>query len=127
MSLLGDEEKELVTKLNAKIDASLRKAFDDAYARWSATWSDPSIAVSSVPCDYAKSPEFRELLAMGEPIVPLLMEKLVDPNQFFALQLVEHLGRQEVIAEFEADDPAVLEGEQERAAATVRQWLGFEA
>ena len=127
MALLSDDEKELVLKLNSTVDVHLRKAFIEAYAKWVATWSDPGIAFSSVPGDYAKSDQFRRLLAMGEAIVPLVIEKLIEPDQFFALQLVEHLAKREIVSEFEPEDPIILEGEQERAAATVRRWLGFNA
>jgi hypothetical protein len=126
MSLLSDNEKALITNLTKLYDAEGRKAFEEVYSKWSETWDAPAYAMSSIPSDYAKSPEFRDLIALGEDIVPLLMEKLADPDQFLALQAVEYLARPEVIAEFELDDPAVLEGEQERAAQTVRRWLSFE-
>ena len=52
------------------------------------------------------------------------MEKMVgDPDQFFALQIVDNLAKDELMVEWDPADPVVLEGEQARVKATVRRWL----
>jgi len=58
---------------------------------------EPSlIATSSAPGARAQSIEFLELLSLGPEILPLLMEKLTDPEQFFALVAVDRLIRREL-------------------------------
>ena len=61
---------------------------------------------------------------MGLGVLPLVMEKMVgDPDQFFALQIVDNLAKDELMVEWDPADPVVLEGEQARVKATVRRWL----
>ena len=128
MQLLPENEKELVTNVTKSYNAEGRQAFEEVYSKWEKTWDEPPYMMSSNPGDYAKSPEFWAVISLGEDIVPLLIEKLTDPSQFFALQAVAQLARREVNVTFEIDDPdVVLGGEQERAAQTVRRWLAFEA
>ena len=127
MALLSKSEKELVMNITKSYNVEKRKVFEVLYAKWERTWYEPPCVISSIPGDYAKSPEFRDVVKLGEDIVPLLMEKLTDPHQFFALQALAQLVPPEIIVTFEPTDPiAVLGGEQERAAQTVRKWLIFE-
>ena len=127
ISLISDSERELVTNITKSYDAEGRRVFEEAYAKWQKTWYEPECMMSSNPGDYATSQEFRNVVALGEDIVPLLIERLTDPSQFFALQAVAQLARPELIITTDLRDPiAVLSGEQGRAAQTVRKWLAFE-
>lgn len=102
--------------------------FDARYANWEKTWREPPWLMSSIQGDYANCLEFRDVVVLSEDIVPLLMEKLTDPHQFFALQAGAQVARPEVIVTVALNAPiAVLGGKQERAAQTVRKWLAFEA
>ena len=71
--------------------------------------------------------EFLELISLGHDILPLLMEKLTDPDEFFALVAVDRLARPEIQITRELDDDAVLLGEQGRAIETVQRWVQAEA
>ncbi len=99
----------------------LREEFGQAYAAWTRTWDDPAVVVSSAPSARTRSPEFRALVAMGPDIVPLLMDKLRDPTQFFALQVVERMVTSSVVFRPQLDDVAVLGGEQLRAHETIKR------
>ena len=101
--------------------------FDKAYAAWKATWNHPLIVISSAPAARAQSVEFLELISLGSEILPLLMEKLTDPDEFFALVAVDRLARPELQVTQEHDDEAVLLGEQGRAIETVQRWVATEA
>lgn len=128
MALLSNSEKELVTSITKSHDTEKRKVFEETYSKWEKTWYEPQCMMSSNPGDYAKSPEFRDVVALGQDIVPLLMEKLTDPHQFFALQAVAQVAHPELIVTVDLSNrAAVLGGEQERAAETVRRWLAFAA
>ena len=63
---------------------------------------------------------------MGTAIVPLVVQKLTDPKNFFALQLYDTLqpeADKAAIVHIDPEDDAMLEGEQGRAARTVQQWV----
>ncbi len=75
----------------------------------------------------AQTVEFLELISLGHDILPLLMEKLTDPDEFFALVAVDRLARPELQITRELGDEAVLLGEQGRAIETVQRWVETEA
>jgi hypothetical protein len=108
------------------IDKDLRGRFEQASTAWRSTWSHPLIAVSSAPAARAQSTEFLELIALGPEVLPLLMEKLTDPEEFFALVPVDRLARPELQVSRELDDEAVLLGEQGCAIETVKRWVQLE-
>lgn len=111
----------------AQVDRQLRERFDKAYTAWKATWIHPLIAVSSAPAARAQTVEFLDLISLGPGILPLLMEKLTDPDEFFALVAVDRLIRTELQVMHEVDDEAVLLGEQGRAIETVQRWVQAES
>jgi hypothetical protein len=105
----------------------LRGRFERAYAAWKEAIAHPLIAISSDPAIRTHTPAFLELVSLGPVILPLLMEKLTHPDEFFALQAVDRLNRPEFVVSRAPDDPAVLLGEQGRAVETVKQWVRTEA
>jgi hypothetical protein len=111
----------------SQVDRQLKDQFDEAYGAWKATWNHPLIAFSSAPAARAQTVEFLELIALGPEILPLLMEKLTDQDEFFALVAVDRLARPELLVTYELDDEAVLLGEQGRAIETVQRWVQTEA
>jgi hypothetical protein len=110
-----------------QVDKQLKDRFEKAYAAWKTSWAHPLIAVSSVPSARAQTTEFLELISLGPDILPLLMEKLTDPDEFFALLAVDRLARPELQVTREMDDEAVLLGEQGRAIETVQRWVATES
>jgi hypothetical protein len=109
------------------VDKDVRRRFEKVYAAWKSTWSRPMIAVSSAPAARAQSAEYHDLIALGPEILPLLMEKLTDPNEFFALVAVDRLEGPELRVSHAVDDEAVLLGEQGRAIETVQRWIQRES
>ena len=71
----------------------------------------------------AQSTAFIEVVNRGSQALPLLMEKLTDPDQHFALKAVEYILSPEFIPVFGPEDPEALEGEQFRARAVLSNWL----
>ncbi len=110
-----------------QVSSELRSRFERAYAAWKEAINHPLIAVSSDTASRTHTPAFLELVALGPAILPLLMEKLTHPDEFFALQAVDRLTRPEFVVSRAPDDPAVLLGEQGRAVETVKQWVRTEA
>jgi hypothetical protein len=109
-----------------QVSPALKARFERAYRTWKETWDDPLIALSSSSTSRTQTPTFIELVSLGPEILPLLMEKLTIPDEFFALEAVDRLRPQFIITR-QPDDPAVLLGEQGRAIETVKQWIRTEA
>jgi hypothetical protein len=110
-----------------QVPPDLKDRFAKTYQAWKEAINHPLIVASSNPGARAQTPAFLELIALGPEILPLLMEKLTDPDEFFALQAVDRLSRPEFVVSREPNDPAILLGEQGRAIETVKQWIRTEA
>jgi hypothetical protein len=108
-------------------EPSLRERFERAYLTWKEAITHPLIAMSSDPAARTQTPAFLELVALGPGILPLLMEKLTHPEEFFALQVVDRLQRPAAKVSRPLDDPAILLGEQGRAIETVKHWIRTES
>lgn len=123
---LADDQLNYVRTRATQVDEQLRQRFDQAYAAWRSTWNHPLIAVSSAPAARAQTTEFLELVALGPEILPLLMVKLTESTEFFALVAVDRLARPELQVTRELDDEIVLLGEQGRAIETIQRWVALE-
>jgi hypothetical protein len=102
----------------ARIPADLRKQFEDRFAAWKKTWSEPPLVFSSSPRDLTHSIEFRGLVALGKDIIPAVVEKLIDPDNFFALQLYYALQSESRLIPSAPED--AFESEQARARETIQ-------
>ena len=61
---------------------------------------------------------------MGPAIIPLVVESLAEPDNFFALQLYDAIqSNEQLLVQYEADDERILEGEQGRAHRVVQSWF----
>jgi hypothetical protein len=124
---LTPDQLDYVRARAGQVDPRLADRFEKAYAAWKTTWKHPLIVTSSAPAARAQSVEFLDLIALGPDVLPLLMEKLTHPDEFFALLAVDRLAPPELQVSYELDDEAVLLGEQGRAIETVRRWVLTEA
>ena len=102
----------------AGVPAELRTSFDELYRDWRRTWQRPDILVSSNSKAVKDSDEFRALASLGPKVLPLIVDKLLQPSEFFALQLYDTIERRPNLREENRDL-----GEQKRALATARRWL----
>ena len=116
------ERKAIKLKADA-VDTALRARFSKSYAAWTKTWDHPLVAISSNPNDRTRSVEFLELIALGPAILPLLIERLTQADQFFALQAIDRLLPDGQVIQLTLDDPRILAGEQGRALMTIKRWL----
>jgi hypothetical protein len=124
---LSKADLKFIKERVARIDPDFKDRFNKAYQTWKEAWNHPLIVISSNPSSRTQTPAFLDLIALGPGIIPLLMEKLTDSEQFFALQAVDRLLRPEFVISRQVDDPEVLLGEQGRAIDTVKQWIRTEA
>jgi hypothetical protein len=113
-----DEQIAAVRAAAARIPADLRKQFEDRFAAWKKTWSEPPLVFSSNPHDLTHSIEFRGLVALGKDIIPAVVEKLIDPDNYFALQLYYALQSESRLIPSAPED--AFESEQARARETIQ-------
>jgi outer membrane protein assembly factor BamB len=112
-----DEERE-------KVPQEVRVAFELAFSVWKNAWFGGGLAMSSNPHTRAVGKEYDALIALGPLILPLVVDKLADPENFLALQLYDALQPSEkLLVQFEPDDERILEGEQGRAQRVVQAWF----
>ena len=123
MNNVIDSTLQQVRARAARVNPAVQGHFAKLYAAWQATWSDSIVLLSSAPVARAQSAEFRELLALGQDILPLLMEKLTEPDECFALVAVDRLLPADLVVKHDMGDAAVLLGEQGRAIETIQRWL----
>ncbi|MGH7172377.1 MAG: DUF7689 domain-containing protein [Gemmataceae bacterium] len=123
-SYLSAAQKQLLHKQQTEISATVRTAFDTAFSAWKDSWFRGGLAVSSDPHTRAVGSEFDALIALGSAILPLLIEKLADPENFLALQLYDVMQSEEnLLVQYEPDDERIVEGEQGRARRVVLAWF----
>lgn len=102
----------------ARMSPGLPRLFEVRFAAWKKTWSEPPLVVSSNPHDATRSKEFHDLVALGRDILPAVVEKLIDPDNFFALQLYETIQKDRSLVASSTEDR--FAGEQARARKTIR-------
>ena len=117
------EKRTLTTQMSA-VPTGVRDSFERAFQAWKDAWFDGGLAVSSAPQTRAIGKEFDDLVALGPQILPLVVAKLADPENFLALTLYDAIQPdRKLIVQFAADDERVLEGEQGRARRVLRAWF----
>ena len=120
------EAKRILESVIKEMDKQTISEFEARFSTWAKTWHSPYTAHLSNPAFVKDNKEFVDLLKMGSGILPLVVEKLTDPKNFFALQLYDSLQlkrEKAMIVHIDPEDETMMEGEQGRAARTVEQWV----
>jgi len=121
--LSASQKKSLGAERDA-IAPELRKAFEEAFDAWKQTWFSGGLAINSNPHSRTIGKEYDALIALGPEIMPLVVEKLAEPENFFTLQLYDAMQpNEQLVIHFEPDDERILEGEQGRARRVVNAWF----
>ncbi|HWB10879.1 MAG TPA: hypothetical protein VG826_16745 [Pirellulales bacterium] len=121
---LSAGQRRALSEQRGKVPEDVRTAFEDAFVAWKKTWFSGGLAISSDPHTRAVGREYDALIALGPVILPLVVDKLGDPENFLALQLYDALQPSDkLLVQFEPDDERILEGEQGRAKRVVRAWF----
>jgi len=117
-------QKKALRQGRSDVHADLRSQFDAAFESWKGSWFGGGLAISSDPHTRSVGKEFDALIALGPGIVPLLVEKLADPENFLALQLYDAIQpNEQLLVQYGPEDERILEGEQGRARRVVQTWL----
>jgi hypothetical protein len=106
-----------------RLPMDIRNEFNVYYDQWKKTWRRADVIISSDPTAVRHSSEFLHLASMGPSILPLVVAKLADREEFFSLQLYDVLQTDPSLRIEIARDETILGGEQLRAAQVVRRWL----
>lgn len=104
-----------------RIPMKIGEAFEEKFSYWKKQWKTEPFMSCSNTNDLKGAPGWRELYEMGEEILPLVVRKLCDEENFPALVLYDDLQREENLVIGYTKD--WIEGEQARAARTVEKWV----
>jgi hypothetical protein len=123
-SYMSATQRRALGEEREKVPQEVRVAFELAFSVWKNAWFGGGLAMSSNPHTRAVGKEYDALIALGPLILPLVVDKLADPENFLALQLYDALQPSEkLLVQFEPDDERILEGEQGRAQRVVQAWF----
>lgn len=123
-SYLAPSDKRALREQMSRIPPEVRTAFEVAFNAWKETWFSGGLAIDSDPHARAVGKEIDALIALGPAILPLIVDKLADPENFLALQLYDAMQpNARLVVHFEPEDERILEGEQGRARRTVQAWF----
>ena len=123
-SYLTAQQQKALKAQRAEVPAELREKYERAFRAWRDAWFRGGLMVNSNPHSRAIGREFDDLIALGPSILPLVIESLAEPENFFALQLYDALQSDEkLLIQFAPDDERLVEGEQGRALRVVQTWF----
>lgn len=132
LKVLADTKESITEQERSRIISEARKntvnkeRFNTLFEQWKKDWAtNPKTMFNSDTRDCKVLPEFAELLKMGDAIIPLLIEKLMDSEaNFVGLVLYDELQKNENLKiTYSANDIKALEGEQQRAIRTCKKWV----
>lgn len=117
--VLTAEDIQVVKDKATAVSSATRQEFEKALTAWKqAIGGNVQMRLSSSTHTYTKLPEFEVLKRMGGEIIPLIIEKLLDSENFYLLPLYEAVQIDKELV------PNTMAGsEQERALQAVRMWL----
>jgi len=98
--------------------------FEKTFENWRNNWFSGRLAINSNPNSRANCVEYFKLTKMGEKILPLVVLKLTEKENFLALSLYNRLQNQLIPPiEHNLNDPLFFTGEQGRALGAVNRYL----
>jgi hypothetical protein len=121
-----DEVKTSVQEIAKAVPAVLKEEFEQNYREWQAYRQSPRVKMFSDPALHCTTAAFDRIVAMGEAVVPLLMEKIAG-GDFFSYRAFERIekntpdnGYRIATKAVKAEDTAV--SEQTRALRALLNW-----
>lgn len=122
--ILNDEQAKILQAIVGEINAQTRKDFEELFSEWKKSWNKDEYSFLSDPAFVRNGDAYYKLAALGEEIIPLLVEKLTDPENFLALQLYDSIQDNNILrVDNDPEDDLIFEGEQGRAQRTVENFL----
>ena len=87
-SYLSSAQRKVLAEVVRDVPEDVKAAFEHTFEVWRETWFDDPLSISSDPSDRATGKPFQDLIALGPRIIPLVLEKLADPENFMATPTV---------------------------------------
>lgn len=113
------EERRKVREIVAQVPDSVKTQFSFLLYKWNyAIAHNHKTLLSSNTYSYAELSEFHALKSMGSQVIPLIIERLMEPSNFHLLVLYEAV--QKDCSKIVKDH---IGGEQNRAIRCVKKWL----
>lgn len=113
--VLTAQDSAIIINAVSKVSPEVKAEFERRRAEWKDACNSSSIKFSSIMKDYTKPAQFTELVNMGEPIIPLVIEKMAQ-GDFFTQLIYEGIRP--------AEEYTCKYGSgQQRAAYYVKRWL----
>lgn len=113
------EERRRVREIAAQVPDSVKTQFSFLLYKWNyAIAHSHKTLLSSNTYSYTELPEFHALKSMGSQVIPLIIERLIEPSNFHLLVLYEAV--QKDCSKIVKDH---IGGEQNRAIRCVKKWL----
>lgn len=110
-------------RAQSRLSTQLKKQFERLFLFWKAQWFTGKYQFSSNTKDHRTADGYQELLALGRDCLPLLVEKLLEEENFPALVLYDDLQSDSCLkCMYTLDTPfgELCEGEQTRAKRTAK-------
>lgn len=124
VKLSSDEIKNVSLKA-MEVGDNIKSKFENLHEEWyKAAQADVKIMLSNSMYARCELPQFKELIEMGDVIIPLVMEKLLDEKYFFSQIILETIKSEDFIIPYEVyyDGTPVLQSAQDRAKRIVKSW-----
>ena len=112
---LSAQDSVMIVNIASKVSPEIKAEFERKRAAWKDACNKSEIKFSSFMQDFTKPEQFTELIAMGEPIIPLVVERMAD-GDFFMQLVYEGIRPDEKIADSYSSG-------QRRAADYVLTWV----
>lgn len=112
----GENELAALDERVQAVDGTVRAAFEAALDAWMNTWTFQQVPPTN-------NERFVELLALGDAIAPLLVDKLRDVDQWPAVYPLEYLLPAGLALVFDLEDSQASLGEQHRARSVALAWV----
>ncbi len=122
--LLSEHQQSALRGLLNEVPKDLVEEFESRFQAWKTTWYAGYHLFLSDPAHVKNCEEFFEVAALGSDMVPLLIEKLVDPKNTLALQLYDEIQTERYLQiPLGSSEEVILKGEEFRAEEVVRLFL----
>lgn len=119
-------QHETLGRLVDETDNGLREPFESAFAKLKEGWHSEAFRYEASTESIRRLPVYTELLEMGTAVLPFLVAKLAEEENFFALPLYDEMqsdGLLRISYQDERYKRDAIEGEQERARRSVAAYL----
>lgn len=94
----ADEAVVTANQLHGSLKISYGPAvsnFETLFDAWKATWNAPEMQLEPNSSTRAQGPAYDALVQLGPAVIPLVVQKLTDPSNFFAIHLYNALEQDE--------------------------------